>query len=291
MRCCRNFSCIEWVCVCKSFLCHGNKSSYYACSPPTFHIFLFEMFEIHSVMFNFFLLVLFLCSHDFELPRRESNVKHLLLLNVHFDLATSKVTIWLPNHLGQSHWTRFILKSSSTRSVNFIALSCCHMHCTNTNAGAAAYLYNVHGCMRCNHILLHPLKYLFDWHSFTFWNSIAIQLLFCHHKIIPQNFLFILWLARKENSINHKNIEAFFHFHLQRSQILQCVFMSWIMLVQWNECAFCNCYEKKMKCLDFSAIHPWHEWKHLNVIFCNCACEMFKHFQWLVCNVGNFQHS
>lgn len=88
MRCCRNFSCIEWVCVCKSFLCHGNKSSYYASSPPTFHIFLFEMFEIHSVMFNFFLLVLFLCSHDFELPRRESNVKHLLLLNVHFDLAT-----------------------------------------------------------------------------------------------------------------------------------------------------------------------------------------------------------
>lgn len=54
MRCCRNFSCIEWLCVCKSFLCYGNKSSCYASSPPTFHIILLQLFGIRFLTINFF---------------------------------------------------------------------------------------------------------------------------------------------------------------------------------------------------------------------------------------------
>lgn len=131
MRCCRNFSCIEWVCVCKWVSFAMRTSSYYAALRPTIHIILLEIFGIHFFIDQF--LLPFFWNHDFELPRRESNMKHLLLLNVHFDSATSKVTIWLRSHFGQSHWTRSIFKSSSTRSVNFITASHCHMHSTNTH--------------------------------------------------------------------------------------------------------------------------------------------------------------
>lgn len=49
--------------------------------------------------------------------------------------------------------------------------------------------------------------------------------------------------------------------------------------VRIMECAFHNCYEKKMWTV---SNHPY-KWEHLNVIFRNCACEMFEHIQLHVC--------
>lgn len=171
MRCCRNFSCIEWDCVLRIFF--ERNTHIYASSWPTFHIFLLQIFEFLFLAITF--VPKFHFAHPrFELSRRKlkrtyTNMKNLLLRVVHFELRFGCTMHIESNNLaieflGQSHWARYILKILAFIRSILLPHEFTHIH-TSMNRDKYIYSQTISTNVIAMQSNLGASFQIFDWHS------------------------------------------------------------------------------------------------------------------------------